>query len=262
MARYHLNKDGLPAICKAHSRPCPIGGDHYDSKSEALQAAEDRLEEEEELFPTHKKETYHVDASGAAAPCEDAESCTVKPFNVFTNVHSTDMDMIFGAAAAFRSSIGAMNAQGAVAEEPPSPAAPVAPPNPYTQQARNIRAQANVNFGNPHRPKIGDERVIDNAVHTWEAISGDGCRTTIKYGWRKNRNNASVPPPVAGEERTENQRVIRYEEDAVTGAITGRDVGEDNDNFSGREFGSPRPSSVAKPSYGTSSWAGGASYRC
>lgn len=264
MAKYHLNKDGLPAVCKAHVKPCPIGGEHFESKAEALEAAEDMLAEEEELFPSHKKLSYHVDATGAAAPCDDPDSCKVKPFGVFTNVHATDMDIVFGAAAAFRSSIGALNSQNQVPDlqvpPPPKPPSSTA----YTNQARAIRSRGPLVSGDPNHPQVGDERVIDNVVHTWADISGDGCRTTIVYGWKKSGSEASVPDPVDGEERTENGRIIRYEEDIFEdGLIVGTDIGPDNNNFSGRPFGQPRPSGGATPSYGSNSWAGGASYtRC
>lgn len=37
--RYHITKNGLPAECHATVRACPLDGDHYDDKVEALQAA-------------------------------------------------------------------------------------------------------------------------------------------------------------------------------------------------------------------------------
>lgn len=34
MAKYHITQSGVPGICRAHSRPCPLGGpeSHFDSK--------------------------------------------------------------------------------------------------------------------------------------------------------------------------------------------------------------------------------------
>lgn len=48
MAKYHIDKNGMPAICKAKERPCPLGGDdvHFDSFEEANVYAQQRLEEQ------------------------------------------------------------------------------------------------------------------------------------------------------------------------------------------------------------------------
>ena len=37
MTKYHINKDGVPAACRATKRPCPLGGpeSHFDTKEEA-----------------------------------------------------------------------------------------------------------------------------------------------------------------------------------------------------------------------------------
>ncbi len=39
MSRYHLNGKGEPAVCNAVMKPCPLGGDHYDSQQAAAEAA-------------------------------------------------------------------------------------------------------------------------------------------------------------------------------------------------------------------------------
>ena len=39
MSRYHLNGKGEPAECHAVMKPCPLGGDHYDSQQAAAEAA-------------------------------------------------------------------------------------------------------------------------------------------------------------------------------------------------------------------------------
>lgn len=37
MAKYHITQSGVPGVCRAHSRPCPLGGpeSHFDSKEAA-----------------------------------------------------------------------------------------------------------------------------------------------------------------------------------------------------------------------------------
>lgn len=49
MAKYHINKNGVPAICKAKEGQCPLGGqsgseNHYDTSQEA-QVAADKINE-------------------------------------------------------------------------------------------------------------------------------------------------------------------------------------------------------------------------
>lgn len=48
MAKYHINKNGTPAICKAKDGNCPLGGEgeHFDSKEEAQVEADRRGESE------------------------------------------------------------------------------------------------------------------------------------------------------------------------------------------------------------------------
>lgn len=55
MAKYHINKNGKPAICRASKQPCPLGGDevHFSSKEEA-QAYVDKVNAEEHgVFPNY-----------------------------------------------------------------------------------------------------------------------------------------------------------------------------------------------------------------
>jgi hypothetical protein len=48
MAKFHINKHGVPAPCKAQKGNCPYGGEesHYNSQEEA-QIAIDQINEEE-----------------------------------------------------------------------------------------------------------------------------------------------------------------------------------------------------------------------
>ena len=35
MSKYHLGSKGEPALCTASERPCPVGGDHFESSEDA-----------------------------------------------------------------------------------------------------------------------------------------------------------------------------------------------------------------------------------
>lgn len=42
MTKYHIAQDGKPAKCSATTRACPLGGEHYESQREAMDAVNDR----------------------------------------------------------------------------------------------------------------------------------------------------------------------------------------------------------------------------
>lgn len=51
MAKYHINNAGIPSICRATTRPCPLGGEHFDSKQEAVKFAQETNKKTYSLFP-------------------------------------------------------------------------------------------------------------------------------------------------------------------------------------------------------------------
>lgn len=53
MSRFHINKHGAPATCKAKQGNCPLGGEesHFDTQEEAQEAADSELEREFGLIP-------------------------------------------------------------------------------------------------------------------------------------------------------------------------------------------------------------------
>lgn len=56
MSKYHINKQGVPAICKATKGNCPLGGasgneNHFDNEQDALAASKAILEKENGLLP-------------------------------------------------------------------------------------------------------------------------------------------------------------------------------------------------------------------
>lgn len=65
MAKYHISpKTGDPAVCRAHERPCPVKNpetgetdEHFSSRAEAEQAANERLQKSHDLLPTRVKKT-------------------------------------------------------------------------------------------------------------------------------------------------------------------------------------------------------------
>lgn len=61
MTKYHINKDGVPAVCKARTRPCPLGGEeaHFGSKKEAEAFVQNKMKKEHGLLTTLSlKERY------------------------------------------------------------------------------------------------------------------------------------------------------------------------------------------------------------
>ena len=49
--KYHVGKNG-PTVCKAVVKECPIGGEHYSNRNEALKAFEEKNSEEFGEIPT------------------------------------------------------------------------------------------------------------------------------------------------------------------------------------------------------------------
>lgn len=61
MAKYHINKKGVPAVCRATSKPCPLGGEevHFGSKEEAEAFTQKKMKKEHGLLTTlSPKERY------------------------------------------------------------------------------------------------------------------------------------------------------------------------------------------------------------
>lgn len=45
MTKYHINKRGEPAVCKAKSQPCPLG-EHFDNEADANKYIQNKMETE------------------------------------------------------------------------------------------------------------------------------------------------------------------------------------------------------------------------
>lgn len=60
MAKFHINKHGVPAPCRATKGNCPLGGDesHFNSKEEAQEYADKQNEKEFSILPEQNAENY------------------------------------------------------------------------------------------------------------------------------------------------------------------------------------------------------------
>ena len=60
MSRFHINKHGVPAPCRAKPGNCPLGGDdqHFKTKEEAQAYADNINEKEHSLLPEVENNTY------------------------------------------------------------------------------------------------------------------------------------------------------------------------------------------------------------
>lgn len=107
--KYHINKEGLPAVCRASKNPCPMGGEHYESKLDALAAADEKAREDGFFMQSAKKNVvFHVNEKGAVEECPYRDGyCEVSPYGKFANVHSHQREVIEGAAGVLREQVGA-----------------------------------------------------------------------------------------------------------------------------------------------------------
>ena len=59
MSKYHVNQNtGRPNICKASKKACPVGGEHFDSKEEALAGIEAQASQENPTIQPALKKRY------------------------------------------------------------------------------------------------------------------------------------------------------------------------------------------------------------
>lgn len=111
--KYHLKDDGLPGECTARPGRCPLKGEHYSSKIEALEASEEKLRSENNYLSSLKRsKVYHVSKNGGIEDCKFREGyCEVKPFGNMGNVHSSDKSVINGAAIGMRAAQGGIESE-------------------------------------------------------------------------------------------------------------------------------------------------------
>lgn len=53
--KWHINKKGVPSVCKANKGKCPLG-EHFDNKEQAMKSAEEQLAREYGILPMSKSE--------------------------------------------------------------------------------------------------------------------------------------------------------------------------------------------------------------
>lgn len=155
--KYHVGRDGMPKVCKAHSGNCPMGEEteHFTDKMDALEYATQKLEEEYGSVASHRRKTdYHIGESGAIEICDEPESCSVRPYKKFKNVHSTDQNVVIGAGQAFREAIGAINATSGSGKNTRSVPRPDVAVDPITDEARRLRGA--IKSSGTYKPKPGD----------------------------------------------------------------------------------------------------------
>ncbi len=100
MAKFHINKHGVPAPCKAQKGNCPYGGEesHYNSQEEA-QIAIDQINEEEYGVLGGLKKADNVVTLELKSSAKDVSDLFVsEPYNnhgyVVVGIHTTDfMDL-------------------------------------------------------------------------------------------------------------------------------------------------------------------------
>jgi hypothetical protein len=64
MAKFHINKNGVPSVCRAHTKPCPLGGDevHFSSKESAQAYLEKENQRKHGLLGTPVRSEAELDA--------------------------------------------------------------------------------------------------------------------------------------------------------------------------------------------------------
>lgn len=60
MSKYHVTADGTPKLCTAQLRPCPLGGEHFETKQAAKLHAEAKLKEAFSEVPASARNTIDV----------------------------------------------------------------------------------------------------------------------------------------------------------------------------------------------------------
>lgn len=59
MSKYHINKKGVPSLCKAEKGGCPFGT-HYDTKEEASNEYDKKMSEEHGILPAASKASLSI----------------------------------------------------------------------------------------------------------------------------------------------------------------------------------------------------------
>jgi hypothetical protein len=84
--RYHIRRDGTPGLCRATTKPCPLGGEHFDS----LDAAQDAFQKEMAMRDNGPPSRINVNTNASICPVCGA----VVTKNPCTECDTTKEDMI------------------------------------------------------------------------------------------------------------------------------------------------------------------------
>lgn len=62
LTKYHIDKNGVPAICRATKRPCPLGGSeaHFDTKEEAEEFIQEEFKKNFDLIGTQGDNVFKL----------------------------------------------------------------------------------------------------------------------------------------------------------------------------------------------------------
>mgnify|MGYP001425994203 CR=1 FL=1 len=95
MAKFHINKHGVPAPCRAKKGNCPYGGseNHYDTMEEAQSAIDQKSEMEYGLLPSQETKEPTLELT-LNAKIDDDNFLNLDPYDnhgyIMTGVHTSD----------------------------------------------------------------------------------------------------------------------------------------------------------------------------
>lgn len=91
MSKFHINKHGVPASCKAKQGNCPLGGEesHFDTAEKAQESADSQLEREFGLMPENESVQPGSESSSEVYETSDGLEYKVSNENTFTGYDGT-----------------------------------------------------------------------------------------------------------------------------------------------------------------------------
>lgn len=108
MLKFHISKNGEPALCSATIQSCPLGGsdEHFASKEAAYQHLEEKAAKENNVFSIHKKMTPVVRVTSR-------NDNVVKINNTLIHVKNTNVGKHFNAYSKVTETVGNSDSKNA-----------------------------------------------------------------------------------------------------------------------------------------------------